>query len=106
MACAFITAAGGIKASRTLFAAFLSGLLRAPIRFYEQNTSGRILNRCSEDMAELDYVVHFTLRSMLMVILQACGVLGVIMWVTPLAGVGVVVVVPAYLFVQVLVDVF
>lgn len=104
MICAFITAIGGIVASRKMFAAFLAKLLRNPVRLFEQRLMGVIMNRCSDDMAALDYVVHFTFRSMLMVIMSAIGSALVVFASTPWALVTLPFVVPGYFYVQVLVS--
>ena len=101
MICAFITAAAGIVASRVIFASFLLSLLRRPMSVFEQSLSGVVLNLVAEDTAELDYVVHFTLRSMLMVVLSAAGTAAVIVSVTPWAGVAMLLSVPGYAAVQV-----
>lgn len=101
MLCAFITALGGIVASRKMFAIFLTNLLRNPLRFFEQHPQGVILNRCSDDVATLDYVVHFCLRSMLMVIMSAIGSAVVIMASLPWTLITLPMLVPGYFFVQV-----
>lgn len=46
--------------------------------FHHSNPAGRVLNRLSEDVAEIDYVVPFTLRSMINVTLQALASFGII----------------------------
>ncbi|KAK3704049.1 hypothetical protein RRG08_049006 [Elysia crispata] len=106
MACAFITALGGIAASRELFFQFLGRLLRSPLSFFERRQTGVILNRCSEDMAELDYVVHFSVRSMLMVVLSAVGTAIVMAYATPWILVMFPILAPPYLLAQVLQDTF
>ena len=70
--------------------------------FFEECMMGTILNRCSEDMAELDHVVHFTLRSMINCILGAAGTFGIILEATPKAVFGLLPLMAVYGFVQVL----
>ncbi|GFR84872.1 multidrug resistance-associated protein 1 [Elysia marginata] len=100
MMCAFITALAGISASRELFSQFLARLLRNPLSFFERRQTGVILNRCSEDMAELDYVVHFSVRSMLMVVLSALGTAIVMAYATPWILVLFPILTPPYILVQ------
>lgn len=101
MMCAFSTALGGIFASSKLFAQFLSVVMRNPLSFIQQYKTGAILNHCSQDMAELDDVVHFTLRSMLMVIMSSVGSVFIIIYTTPWALVTLPFLVPGYCAVQV-----
>ena len=101
MACAFITALGGISASRELFSQFLARMLSSPLSFFERRQTGTILNRCSDDMAELDYVVHFSVRSMLMVVLSAVGTAIVMAYATPWILVLFPILAPPYIIVQV-----
>lgn len=56
----------GLIAGRQSHAALLQGVLRAPLRFFESNPVGRILNRFSRDLETVDSVLP---RS----ILDACG---------------------------------
>ena len=79
----------------------MGGLLHAPLSWFWQRLQGEVLNRASEDFAELDYVIHFTFRSMLMVILAALGTAAIIAASTPPALIGVVVAIPAYWYTQV-----
>ena len=84
--CAWGTAVGGVVASRALFSDLLVSLLRCPLSFYMLTPVGRVLNRCCEDVAEVDYVVPFTLRSMVNCVLLVMGTVGMIVYATPLAA--------------------
>jgi len=75
---AYCMAKSGIKASRVIFLLLISNVLRLPMSFHDTTPRGRLLNRISDDMADIDYVVPFTLRSMLNVILQALFSFGII----------------------------
>ncbi|OQR93036.1 multidrug resistance-associated protein 1 [Achlya hypogyna] len=44
----------GMRASRILFEGMTAGLLRAPMRFFDANPLGRVLNRFSGDMGQVD----------------------------------------------------
>ncbi|CAK4683607.1 hypothetical protein LEN26_016182 [Aphanomyces euteiches] len=49
-----------LRASKLLFDAMTNALLRAPLRFFDQNPIGRILNRYTGDIASMDFDVGFT----------------------------------------------
>ncbi|KAL8573178.1 hypothetical protein ACOMHN_036163 [Nucella lapillus] len=86
MLCAWWTAVGGLAASHVLFSRLVASLLRCPMSFYTVTPMGRVLNRCSEDVAELDYVVPFTLRSMMNCVLLVVGTVGLVVASTPLVA--------------------
>ncbi|KAF0699251.1 Aste57867_10178 [Aphanomyces stellatus] len=44
----------GIKGSKTLFEAMLHGVLQAPMRFFDTNPIGRVLNRFGDDVFQCD----------------------------------------------------
>lgn len=46
-----------MKAARRLHNKMFFGLLRAPMRFFDTNPSGRILNRFSRDMGAIDEIL-------------------------------------------------
>ncbi|TMW69131.1 hypothetical protein Poli38472_001287 [Pythium oligandrum] len=62
MICAFLRAIlfgfGSLRGSRALFTAMTKSLLNAPLRFFDANPIGRIVNRYSEDMANVDFRVN------------------------------------------------
>ena len=101
MLCALGTAIGGVVASRSLFSGLLANLLRRPLSFYTVTPMGQVLNRCSEDIAELDYVIPFTLRSVMNCLLQLIGTVGMIVYTTPLAAVPLPVLAVGYFMIQV-----
>merc|ERR1712176_31800 len=45
---------GGMRASRTIFAESLVGVLNRPFRWWDANPTGRILNRFSSDVEVMD----------------------------------------------------
>ncbi|KAF0696117.1 hypothetical protein As57867_013045, partial [Aphanomyces stellatus] len=49
-----------MKASQTLFDQMTTALLHAPMRFFDQNPVGRILNRYTNDMGTIDLQIPFT----------------------------------------------
>ncbi|OQS03967.1 ABC transporter-MRP [Thraustotheca clavata] len=50
----FFVSLGGMKASKTLFHGLTAALLRAPMRFFDANPLGRVLNRFSGDIGQVD----------------------------------------------------
>ena len=80
---AYTMAYGGIQASACIHEALLNTTLRLCVLFFEQNPLGRILNRFSDDMATVDFVLPFTIRSMINCVLQMAATLGVIGVITP-----------------------
>ncbi|DAZ92485.1 TPA: hypothetical protein N0F65_012715 [Lagenidium giganteum] len=49
----------GLRASRHLFDSMTRSLLGAPLRFFDANPIGRIVNRYSEDMSSVDFMLPF-----------------------------------------------
>ena len=78
MVSAFTMAYGGIRASASIHLHLVNTTLRVPLLFLEQTPVGRILNRFSDDMATIDFVIPFTIRSMVNCILQMTGTFAVI----------------------------
>ena len=75
---AFIVAKCGIKASKQLFVNLFTNIMRVPMLFYDITPRGRILNRISDDINDIDMIMPFSVRSMVNVILVAAGTVGVI----------------------------
>ncbi|EQC39376.1 hypothetical protein SDRG_03578 [Saprolegnia diclina VS20] len=78
----------GMRASKVLFNQLTQSLLRAPMRFFDTNPVGRILNRFSGDMSQIDGRISFALGYFLatlftllfavgttMVVIRSCSVL-------------------------------
>ena len=84
MVSAYTMAFGGICASATLHLDLINNTLRGPLLFFERTPLGRILNRFTEDMATIDFVMPFTIRSMINCVLQMTGTLCVIGVTTPI----------------------
>ena len=74
----------GIKASRVFFYRFFTNIMHQPMSFFDTVPKGRVLNRTSEDIAQVDYVVPFTFRSMINLILKTFSIFGVIVGTVPL----------------------
>ncbi|GAB9466096.1 Abc transporter c family member 5 [Globisporangium polare] len=54
----------GLRASRSLFDAMTSSLLHAPLKFFDANPIGRIVNRYSDDVSVVDFNLPFAFGSL------------------------------------------
>lgn len=99
--CAFTMALGGIIASRKLYHALVHCLLHAPLLFFERTPTGRVLSRLSEDTSTVDYVLPFTTRAMINLLLSAVSIVFVIAFTSPMFLVSLPPLVTVYFFVQV-----
>ncbi|KAE9000794.1 Multidrug resistance-associated protein 1 [Phytophthora rubi] len=68
LARAVTTAAAGLRASRDLFRLLAHALLYAPLRFFDANPIGRILNRFGGDVASVETDIPFATGSLLVAI--------------------------------------
>ncbi|KAF1319121.1 Abc transporter c family member 5, partial [Globisporangium splendens] len=55
----------GLRASRQLFEMMTHALLHAPLRFFDANPIGRIVNRYSDDVSTVDFNLPFAFGSVL-----------------------------------------
>lgn len=73
----------GLRASRSLFEAFLGSTLGAPMSFYDTTPSGRIMNRFSKDIYTVDEAVPSSFQMYVDCFFQVFSTLVVITMVTP-----------------------
>ncbi|XP_053697137.1 ATP-binding cassette subfamily C member 4 [Sabethes cyaneus] len=73
-----------MKASRTLHDRMFAKMLAAPMRFFDTNPSGRILNRFSKDMGAIDELLPKAIMDAVQVLLVMVGILVVIAIVNPI----------------------
>jgi ATP-binding cassette subfamily C (CFTR/MRP) protein 1 len=67
---------GGVRGARVIFIKMVKALVRAPVNlFFDVTPTGRILNRLSKDMSEIDTNIPFMFGSFLAMVF---GLLGVI----------------------------
>nr|XP_006639066.1 PREDICTED: multidrug resistance-associated protein 4 [Lepisosteus oculatus] len=72
-----------VNAAQTLHNHMFQSILRAPVRFFDVNPIGRILNRFSKDIGHLDGQLPFTFVDFVQVFLQILGVVSVAVAVIP-----------------------
>ena len=94
-----IVSYGSIKASHRLHFKMIHRIMRSPVRFFEKTPMGRIMNRASKDMKDVDQDVAFFTGDFLGNVVRATSYLIVILVVTPTALAGIIPVTVAYLFV-------
>ncbi|XP_058822715.1 ATP-binding cassette sub-family C member 4-like [Topomyia yanbarensis] len=73
-----------MKASRTLHDRMFAKILAAPMRFFDINPSGRILNRFSKDMGAIDELLPKAIMDAVQVLLVMVGILVVIAIMNPI----------------------
>ncbi len=80
-----MTARGGVRAAAVLHQRLLSGVLKAPMGFFERTPSGRILNRFGKDTEAIDQHIPSTLMEALGCLFTIGATLTVITLATPIA---------------------
>ncbi|XP_052868167.1 ATP-binding cassette sub-family C member 4-like [Anopheles cruzii] len=73
-----------VRASQNLHDSMFNGCVSAPMRFYDTNPSGRILNRFSKDMGSVDELLPKATLDASQIILSLCGTIVVTVIVNPL----------------------
>ncbi|XP_072396581.1 ATP-binding cassette subfamily C member 4-like [Diabrotica undecimpunctata] len=73
-----------MSSSRALHNKMFSNILQAPMRFFDTNPSGRILNRFSKDMGAIDEMLPKTGIDTIQIFTVLVGVLVLVFIVTPL----------------------
>ena len=67
-----------MRASRHLHDAMYSGITRATMFFFHNNPSGRILNRFSKDMGQIDETLPMTMIDFFQLLFSLLGTIGVL----------------------------
>jgi ABC-type multidrug transport system fused ATPase/permease subunit len=84
-----LIASGSIRASRRLHYNLLRKIMFASVRFFETTPSGRIMNRFSKDMKDIDMEVATFSADFLANLTSGCATLSLIIFVTPLTLFGI-----------------
>ncbi|KAK9888735.1 hypothetical protein WA026_000961 [Henosepilachna vigintioctopunctata] len=78
-----------LNASRNLHDSMFRGILRATMRFFDTNPSGRILNRFSKDIGTIDEVLPTSILSAMQATSISVGIIGIAIvksiWFLPLS---------------------
>jgi len=56
----------------------VTSVVRSPTKFFDDNPSGRIMNRFTKDLGSMDELLPPTFFDMIMVFLQLFGVIGIV----------------------------
>nr|XP_035948566.1 multidrug resistance-associated protein 1-like isoform X4 [Halichoerus grypus] len=97
---AYILTRGSLAASRTLHTQLLDNVLHLPLRFFETNPIGQIINRFTKDMFIIDIRFHYYLRTWVNCTLDVIGTVLVIGGALPLFILGVIPLVFLYFTIQ------
>jgi ABC-type multidrug transport system fused ATPase/permease subunit len=95
----YVVSKGSIQASRTLHRNLTKRILRAPVRFFEKTPVGRIVNRFSRDIKDIDVDVAYFSGEFLANVVRVLFFLAVILIVNPLSLIGLFPVMVIYIFV-------
>ncbi|XP_047210875.1 multidrug resistance-associated protein 4 isoform X1 [Girardinichthys multiradiatus] len=72
-----------VKSAQTLHNTMFNAILRAPVHFFDINPIGRVLNRFSKDIGQVDSMLPWTFTDFIQVFLQILGVIAVAASVIP-----------------------
>lgn len=72
-----------VRSTETLHSRMFNSILKTPVRFFDINPIGRILNRFSKDIGQLDSLLPWTFVDFIQVFLQIIGVIAVAASVIP-----------------------
>ncbi|XP_049919634.1 ATP-binding cassette sub-family C member 4-like isoform X3 [Epinephelus moara] len=75
---------GLVRSSQALHNSMFSAVIRTPVRFFDVNPIGRILNRFSKDISQMDSMLPITFVDFYQLFLQNIGVVAVAASVIPL----------------------
>ncbi|KAI8844977.1 ABC transporter type 1, transmembrane domain-containing protein [Chytridium lagenaria] len=79
----FVVCVGSYRASRVYHDSLMSRLLYAPMRFFETTPIGRILNRASKDIGQIDLEVMFSVDNVAKTVFEAVAIFFVISSIAP-----------------------
>lgn len=85
-----------VRKSSEIHKEMLRGVLETPIRFFDTNPSGRILNKFSRDLGVMDVLLPKVILDALQMVLIICGALAVVVLVNPWFLIPIVVLLMAF----------
>ncbi|XP_041728483.2 multidrug resistance-associated protein 4 [Coregonus clupeaformis] len=89
-----------VKAAQSLHNRMFNSILRTPVRFFDINPIGRVLNRFSKDIGQLDSALPWTFVDFIQIFLQIIGVVAVAASVIPWILIPLVPLVIIFLFLR------
>lgn len=89
-----------MRASRSLHDAMFSGISRASMYFFNTNPSGRILNRFSKDIGQIDEILPSIMIDVVQIFLSLAGIVVVIAIVNPFLLVPTVIIAILFYFLR------
>uniref|UniRef100_A0A8C1PDT6 Multidrug resistance-associated protein 4 n=1 Tax=Cyprinus carpio TaxID=7962 RepID=A0A8C1PDT6_CYPCA len=89
-----------VNSTETLHNRMFNSILRTPVHFFDVNPIGRILNRFSKDIGQLDSLLPWTFVDFIQVFLQIIGVIAVASSVIPWILIPVIPLLIAFLFLR------
>ena len=95
-----IITTGSVRASISLHNNLLENILKAPMSFFDTSPLGRIVNRFSKDMDDVDNVLQFFLKDLLNQTFIMLGVVFILVFVYPLILTLVLVLFVLFLFIR------
>ncbi|XP_050504204.1 ATP-binding cassette subfamily C member 4 [Diabrotica virgifera virgifera] len=90
-----------MTASKVLHNKMFNNVLQAPMRFFDTNPSGRILNRFSKDMGAVDELLPRCQIDAIQIFMVMIGILAMVFIVTPWMIIPAVILAPLYYFFRV-----
>uniref|UniRef100_A0A7N8Y478 Multidrug resistance-associated protein 4 n=1 Tax=Mastacembelus armatus TaxID=205130 RepID=A0A7N8Y478_9TELE len=89
-----------VSSAQTLHTSMFNSILRTPLRFFDINPIGRILNRFSKDIGYLDSLLPWTFVDFFQVFLQIIGVIAVSAIIIPWILIPVFLLLTVFLFLR------
>ncbi|KAJ3319360.1 hypothetical protein HDV06_006387 [Boothiomyces sp. JEL0866] len=91
-----VVAAGSIRASKTIHSRLVKKILRVPVKFFEITPVGRILNRLSKDLKDIDVDLAVIVGDFLANLVKLLTYLVIILILSPTSIVGIFPVIVVY----------
>ena len=93
---------GSIKSSTILHSNLLKNILNAPMSFFDTTPAGRIVNRFSKDMDDVDSMIPFVAKDLINQVFILLGIIFVLSFVSPIVLALIVPVVIFFIFMRAL----
>jgi len=95
-----LTGVAGINSSKSLHAKLFANILKAPVAFFDVTPIGRILNRFTKDLDNVDNLLPMSINQFLGTVFTCISTLLVIAYVTPLFMAALIPILIVYLLVM------